>query len=374
MPPLYPSKTLISLLSTKMIQKNGFSIIELITVIAGIAILTSIAATTFKNIFSDLENDEAQAHLNSLAAECLEIQSRLTNSEEEMGSPSSAKPDLLEKNNYEVDDKFSNCSYFQINPIDSSSESHFPMGFGIFNNKATKFGIAGSNEKVVSSCRNWAGSKNCVDSQGKSFNKFFRHMDLVRQNRASCIADLNSYIEDTPNPSNGGPTKAWDIEKTTGCSSKQPKPNNETSYRSSDCRAVGCTMDAYIAGGKIVAYSEEDYDEFENNLPSACEESIVKHIKNDHEGAPEEIPSLEGCSDPIYFCEYAQVSESKYNKCSIEYARAQCDIDLEEIRKSKSGGPHQISGAGLPPCGQNVWVCKNVIYDTDDKYKAACPL
>ena len=49
----------------------GFSLVELVCVLAGVTLLTSIAATTIENNFVEFENDETQAHLNSAANECL---------------------------------------------------------------------------------------------------------------------------------------------------------------------------------------------------------------------------------------------------------------------------------------------------------------
>jgi len=106
-------------------------LIELIVVLAGIAVLASISSTILRNIFSDLENDKVQAHLNSLSADCLKIQASNTGSKSAIPSSAIVDTNLLEKNNYEENSKNS-CKYFQINPRDKTSKTHFAMGFDIF--------------------------------------------------------------------------------------------------------------------------------------------------------------------------------------------------------------------------------------------------
>ena len=55
-----------SALPIKPAQSAGFSLLELVVIVAGIATLTAITSTNIQAILSDLENDEVQAHLNSL--------------------------------------------------------------------------------------------------------------------------------------------------------------------------------------------------------------------------------------------------------------------------------------------------------------------
>ena len=136
---LYLFKEIINI-PKKPVPKTGYSLIELITVVSGIALLTSIASTTLINIFSEFENDEVQAHLNSLAADCQKTYGNLADSNAAMSAPASVDTNLLSKNNYE-ENSGNSCKYFQINPKDSTSKTHFSMGFGIFYSKILKFAV-----------------------------------------------------------------------------------------------------------------------------------------------------------------------------------------------------------------------------------------
>ena len=144
---------------------SGFSLIELITVVAGIAILTSLSIPGLVKLFASFENDEVKAHLNALAADCLSVSANMVDSEELMPAPTSVDTNLLNKNGY-VEKSGNSCMYFQINPKNSSSKTHFSMGFGIANNKVTKFAIkdsANSND-ITTECKQWAGEANCLNS------------------------------------------------------------------------------------------------------------------------------------------------------------------------------------------------------------------
>ena len=131
-----------TLFPNKPASSAGFSLIELICVLSGITLLTSIAVTTIQNSFREFEMYETQAHLNSAANDCLRALSNLKapekpNSKNLALDNQSSKPDttkntdypylidaiddrLLRKNGYKINSDFNNCFYFQIDPIDTN--------------------------------------------------------------------------------------------------------------------------------------------------------------------------------------------------------------------------------------------------------------
>ena len=54
-------------------NSDGFSLLELIIVLAGLGILASLAIPNFLKYLQEAKNDEATAFLNSVASECLQI-------------------------------------------------------------------------------------------------------------------------------------------------------------------------------------------------------------------------------------------------------------------------------------------------------------
>ena len=53
-------------------QSHGFTLLELIVVLAGLGILSSLAIPNFVDIFDSNNVDEIKALLNSAAADCLQ--------------------------------------------------------------------------------------------------------------------------------------------------------------------------------------------------------------------------------------------------------------------------------------------------------------
>ena len=89
-------------LGTIKASTDGFSLLELITILAVLTLLTTIASTTFKNIFNDLENDEAQAYLNSMASECLKLYQENIKTTQKIPLPSDVvASNQIKKYNYE---------------------------------------------------------------------------------------------------------------------------------------------------------------------------------------------------------------------------------------------------------------------------------
>lgn len=337
---------------------GGFSVLELVTVVAGIALLASIATTTFKNIFSDFEIDEIQAHLNFLAANCLKTSSDMANSKADMPTPTSVNENLLDKNGY-TEKEGNTCNYFQVDPKDGSSKTHFSMGFGIAYGKVTKFAIKDSanTADIVAGCQSWAGEGNCLEN-GSDYSKFFTHMDNVRIARATCNINLKNYLDSapTPDPIDGGDKKTWDPKSDQDCKDKT-LPANATSYKT-NCKKDGCTKEVKIKKGKIVGYTKAEYDQAQI---LECSDSIIAYINSDsYDGGAEIKEDLTGCTEKKYICDYRELKESSYKDCEIQAAISACKRDLEEKRKTVSG-EIKVSGSGLPPCGQTYCASEGVL-------------
>ena len=329
----------------KPVSTAGFSLLELITALAVLATLASITSSALQNIFSELENDEVQSHLNALAAECLRMYANTADNAPQIGRPTSVNSRLIQDNNYTEEDNNS-CTYFAIKPVKSTSKTHFSMGFGLAHGKITKFGIKNANESpdIVTRCERWAGKGNCLEN-GSDYSSFFRYMENVRRKRADCIVKLEKGMRENGNPANGGNLKTWDANGSKSCSRKTlPANANESSYKNG-CNPNSCTMNVRIRNNRIVATHTDPikadnlYDIYVTNEASLKSDLAIK-LRNEKLDA-------------------------------IQSKIAECTINLEDIRDTKTGGPHIVGkGAaegggdlnGLPPCGQKVWVYDGVIY------------
>ena len=359
------SPTLLRLIAVKLKKTSnpspsgGFSLIELITVVAGLAILTSISITGLINTFISLEIDEVQAHLNSLAVDCLKISSNMADSKGEMPAPTSVDNNLLSKNGY-AEKEDNTCSYFQVDPKDINSKTHFSMGFGVTYGKVTKFAIkdAAKTADIVAACQSWAGDGNCLEN-GSDYSEFFTHMDDVRIARATCNINLRNYLNSTPppDPIDGGDKKTWDSESDQDCRNKT-LPANATSYKT-NCKKDGCTKEVKIKKGKIVGYTEAEYNQAQT---LECSNSIITYINSDsYDGGAEIKEGLAGCTEKKYICDYREHKELSFKDCEIQTAISACNRDLEEKRKAMPNAEIKVSGSGLPPCGQTYCVIDGVI-------------
>ena len=359
----------------KPAQTAGFSILELVAIVATITTLTAIASTSFRSIFSDLENDEVHAHLNSLAYECLEIYSRQAGNSGEIPTPISTNINLINKNNYKQM-KGNSCKYFQIDPADIRSKTHYTMGFGIAHNKVTKFAIKDSENSpdIVTSCEGWAGAENCL-SHGENYKGFFNHMETVRRKQAACDINLKSYIEKNPDPVNGGNQTVWDENVSRDCRKKTlPNSKNQNSY-TSNCKSNGCTKPVKIKDGKIVGIGSQATNQYQEYIRSgkaeACDKKIRDYVENNpnHTGKLTftECEDLNGKSASVYICNGSQMeNEREYDACKIETEIQKCTIELDRLRRDAEPGRHIVGKSdglkGLPPCGREVWIYDGVVY------------
>ena len=373
-------------LESDLKRPTGFTLIEIVAVIAVLATLTSLGTSLIQRVFKDLENDEAQAHLNAVAAECLRIHSNNLNSPNEIPLPPSLDSELLERNNYELRpiditkaNKGNHCNYLQINPLETSSRTHFSMGFGISNGKITKFAIKNSesSEDIIARCELWAGKGNCL-KDGNDYKDFFDHMDDVRRNRAICLIELENDINEDENPSNGGNSSTWEASASKDCANKTLPSNADKSSYTAGCSKTGCTKDVKIKDGKIVGIggnAKEQYQAYVKSSNSeACRIAAQNYIEGDNE-QPAEV-TFNDCKNEsgelvnIYICNDSEFSSREsYETCKIQAQINKCTIDLENIRNKTNGSYIVGKGAdngndlnGLPPCGQKVWVYDNVIY------------
>ena len=189
--------------------------------------------------------------------------------------------------------------------------------------------------------------------------QIFYYMHDVFHKRFTCEDKFAKDIKAVPNPP-GNTLKRWDATKSQDCTRKTPEQNINTSYKSSACTSsYACTIKAYVLNGNFVGYTQCD---LKSEQSTACSNSISKYIQS-YGGGSEVKKDLENCDGKtIYLCNSMQYDDfDSYKACEIDQAITKCKLNLEKIRQERSGGPHTVQGDGLPPCGQEVWVCNNTI-------------
>ena len=139
------------------ISKNnnrGFTLIELIVVIAGLAALSSI---TFPNILSSLKLnkiEEAKAIMNGYAADCLGKYRISTDPNiMEESTPDQLDNLKLESLGYKIDGNKNKCSHIAIKPLNENENNLYAFEFQIADGKIIKFGTPSDNPRFLNSQR-----------------------------------------------------------------------------------------------------------------------------------------------------------------------------------------------------------------------------
>ncbi len=347
---------------------KGYSLIELIVVLAGISLLTSLAITRFNSYFKYLDLDQTFAHVNEISAQCL---NDLNKNNSSTNIDISSKPTaavynqaLLDKNFFDISGSHNKCHYFELKPKTAGEENDLRFGFGIYKGRVTKFAI--SNDKSMDTdCERWAGDRYCIKNASSTttsgFDKYFSHMEKVRRARIKCEQRFETKL------ASESEFNRWNYTAESNCP-LDAKENSDNSYKTSTCKSSGCNKKAYIFDGKFVGYSQSDYTA---STSAACSNSLDTYLAGLSETAAPEIKSdLENCDKKtFYICNtQLQASETEWKACKIKQEVTACEIELdEEAAKDSTADENReytVTGQGLPPCGVRYTICNKGVYNS----------
>ena len=140
-------------------NKQGFTLVELVVVLAG---LSALAAFTVPNVLNTIKLnriEEAKALMNSYAANCL---GKFRVSTDPVKFAEEAIPDELDNEKlltlgYQIDGQKSNCSNTAIKPKDKNEKFLFAFDFRILSEgRVLKTAIPSDNPRALNSCKGWA--------------------------------------------------------------------------------------------------------------------------------------------------------------------------------------------------------------------------
>ena len=206
--------------SKSQIFDNGYSVLELVAVLA---VLSTLASLTLPNVLKilDFNNvDEVKALLNSAAADCLQ-QSRLESSpilhtdivDEAKIKTLGYSLDPTSEPEAESANTGAKCSFLLLNPTNASDTIRYPIGFSVFQGELTKFANRPSTDEAsIQSCDNWAGA-NCQANSSDA------QKTIANSNTTNAIAQQQceeNYKSWTPSATGKSESNRWN-SATNSC-------------------------------------------------------------------------------------------------------------------------------------------------------------
>lgn len=274
--------------------------LELIVVLAGLGILSSLAIPNFLALLDANKVDEIKALLNSAAANCLQKSRSETDPiiDDEIISDG-----IIEKIGYKIDQDNSilnsngdpKCSMLWLEPSngDKNESVRYNIGFSLSNGNLDKLASTEVAEKKPD-CIKWAGK--CKFS--KSAKILEEYKEKVRAAQQACDLEFQTWKEQ--NNMNPSKFKQWDSSKGPDtCPKSPPEDENDTSYQNtSSCTTAGCDPGVPVWGlwdkdkGTGTYYYDEDV--FKKKRQELIGVKCDKQIKDEYEATNFTNPSSDG--------------------------------------------------------------------------------
>ena len=238
--------------SSNDFSSQGFSLLEIAVVLAVLSLLSSIAIPNILKIGKDANLSEAQALLNSAAADCLQSKRNgkdLTSTPPDEDIVSNTK---LEGANYKIKDTNKNCSNFQIEPykdgqlLAGKDRFYYTLVFRFEGDKLVKIATeeAADNRQ---SCKRWAGINCKFDpEEEKKWNAYDAHLSQVKATKEACTTAATTKLAGPPKYT--GKYTTWVSTADTGCKKDPPNiPSDGT------CTVNGCNQINFAKDGQPLA-------------------------------------------------------------------------------------------------------------------------
>ena len=323
-------------------KNDGFSLIELVVVVAGLAILSSLSIPNIIGRVKLNKVEEAKALMNSFALDCL---GKYRISTDPSNFIENAAPDELDNVRlstlqYQIDGDKNKCSHVAIKPLNDNENDLFAFDFRMSSDgRILKTAIPSNNPQFLNSCRSWAG-KNCGLSDAQVAE--FARIAAVAKARAECDSEYNAWL----NGGNSGEYVAWDI-------------NNES-----------CSRPVFAFEGKPVNSLEAVDLALKEKYGRACADWRESKKNSVSPNGNPETKNPE-CGGVKYWFHTGNIftTQAAWTAHDNLIKEQACIKNRAKALSGKVKGKYTYTPSGPPPCGKVSWLCNGKEYETLEAYK-----
>ena len=326
-------------------KNEGFTIIELVIVIAGLSALVSFSLPNFLNSIKLNRIEEVKALMNGYASDCLG-KSRVYDGNNlsaylEETSPYDLDNERLSTLGYKIDGDKNKCSNVAVKPLNDGEKDLFAFDFSINDGLILKTGTPSDNPRFLNSCKGWAG-KNCGLSDAQKAE--FERLKALSKAKSDCEAKFQTWL----NKPSSGEFVRWDTNKET------------------------CSLKVWAFEGRVVNSAEAVEQALNNKYGKACLEwrqSKKDSNATSSNGNPETKDPE--CGGVQYWFHSGQEfsNQSDWTEYDNQIRKQACINDRSNaISQNKSGQYTYGPGTKPSPCGVTVWLCNGTEYTSNADY------
>jgi len=328
---------------------DGFTLTELIVVVAGLAILSSLSIPNILNRVKLNQLEEVKALMNGYIIDCMgkyRTASSYENDFKDKEVPNDLSNQKLATLNYRIVKDKDKCSEVALTPLNEKEEDLFPFSFEIgFDGRVFKRGTppkpTRTNQPFKKSCENWAG-KNCGMSEEDKAE--YERLKLLEQKRSECISSYNKWLSE----GGTGENRTWD-------SSLDKCERPVFAFEGNPVNSIEAVYQAEIA-----KYGRECLD-------WRTKQMTAKRISPN--GNPETIKACRGV-DYWFHSGEEFTSQAGWNNHDDTLKRDACYADRENALKQKKSGEYTYGPGFRPePCGVTRYLCDGKEHPSLEAYR-----
>jgi len=326
---------------------SGYSLLELVVVLAGLGILASLAIPNFIRWLDEAKIDQAKALLNSAASECIQMYRE----NEEAGLLQ--KPTILTReplpSGYQFKEGADTCSYIEIEDPSDPESRLIDLGIQVYDPETEKIQVRKwSQFKHPDSeyaCKSWGS---CGEGGGVANLK----------EKIQCKADFDAA------------NAARDKELSTWKNDAQKNSGLYSAPAISVCDYSTPAISEWFFKASSLGASPDGETKYNEEVAKACgieRTNAVNDAKSKTEGLFQYTGSSPECSVTTYICSGKDVGNSKdsYDACKAAERTMACEAAEE---RWTAGG---VNGKFSEPGCEVKWQCNKVILTSQADYDSS---